>query len=178
MAILRSYAVGVLLGVRAASAMADTATAKFDVNITLKTEVSPSICISQSLSDALGAIVKVVCNTRRFVSIQPSPTKSFFGTVGSFNAMRTALATSVSNNNTVSATDSSTTISESALKSAQLVFEDRFTGERIAFPSLFRTQTSAVEKYRLFFGNTATETTQSLSVADIQDAPIEMLISF
>jgi hypothetical protein len=192
MVTLRPWAVGLLLGFRAMSVMADTATAKFDVRITLSTEVSPGICISQSLSDALGAIVKVVCNTRQFVSIQQSPTKSFLGTVGNVghiildaNASSTSstsnnssidVSASVPDNGAVSAANSSS--EAGSIQRSESAFKDSSTGERAATPSLSQAQASALAKYRHFFGDATTEITQPLNIINIPGAPIEMLIAF
>jgi hypothetical protein len=40
------------------------------------------ICISQSLSEATGAVVRVVCRNGHFVSISPRPGQRFLGTHG------------------------------------------------------------------------------------------------
>ena len=82
-----------LLG--AGAPAAGTLGANFDVAITLSnpsavpvptgpTAVgnSSGICTSQSLSDQVGALVRVVCQTGQFVSISPRPGQRFLGTHG------------------------------------------------------------------------------------------------
>ena len=79
-----------------ASAGAGTLGANFGVAISLSTPSAvpiptgsttavgnPSgICTSQSLSDQVGAVVRVVCQTGQFVSISPRPGQRFLGTHG------------------------------------------------------------------------------------------------
>jgi len=67
---------------------AGTASGSFGVSITLSQPggspaTSPSgICVSESLSDQTGAVVRVVCQTGQFVSIGPRPGGRFIGTHG------------------------------------------------------------------------------------------------
>jgi hypothetical protein len=83
------------LGALAAPGGAATTGANFDVNITLTAPGAPpptggatppqgsaDFCVSQSLSDATGAIVRVVCKSGQFVSIEPRPGSPFLGVHG------------------------------------------------------------------------------------------------
>ena len=84
-----------LLGTLSTQAGAGSAAGVFDVRITINAMVPASpasglgqvpatdgFCISESLSDATQATVKVVCATGQFVSIKPMPGKPFTGTHG------------------------------------------------------------------------------------------------
>ena len=82
------------LGALAAPGGAATTGTNFDVNITLTAPGAPpsgggsppqgsaDFCVSQSLSDATGAIVRVVCRSGQFVSIEPRPGSPFLGVHG------------------------------------------------------------------------------------------------
>jgi hypothetical protein len=101
--VLRSIGIAALtLAALAASGLAagGTASASFGVNILLippgggvavTSTGSPAAnpigspsgsCISASLSERNGALVRVVCASGQFVSISPSPGQRFFGTHG------------------------------------------------------------------------------------------------
>jgi len=43
---------------------------------------SGGLCVSQSLSDATGAVVRVICNSGQFVSIEANPNGPFLGVHG------------------------------------------------------------------------------------------------
>ena len=90
------------LGAFAAPGSAATTGATFDVGIMLSspgtppsggggtppsgggggTAGSPDFCVSQSLSDATGAVVRVVCKSGQFVSIEANPSGPFLGVHG------------------------------------------------------------------------------------------------
>lgn len=84
------------LGALAAPGGAATTGATFDVNISLSAPGTPppsggggsaaagtaDFCVSQSLSDATGAIVRVVCKSGQFVSIEARPGSPFLGVHG------------------------------------------------------------------------------------------------
>lgn len=83
------------LGALATPGGAATTGANFDVNIALTAPGSPppsgggtppanaaDFCVSQSLSEATGAIVNVVCKSGQFVSIEPRPGAPFLGVHG------------------------------------------------------------------------------------------------
>ncbi|MBX3589205.1 MAG: hypothetical protein KF796_21445 [Ramlibacter sp.] len=99
---LCSLAFGIAVGLSAACCQAGTASSSFNVEITLHTGLQgtpPSgqpvpvpplvagipangICTSQTDSDATHALVRVVCSTGQFVSIDPLPGRPFAGTHG------------------------------------------------------------------------------------------------
>ena len=83
-AILLSAAAALLTGYVVAPADAATANATFNVNITLNTAPPPQVgvCVSSTLSAQTNAVVKVVCGSDQFVSIESVPGKSFLGTHG------------------------------------------------------------------------------------------------
>ena len=64
------------------SAWGETQSANFDVRITLNTVRTQAICTHQLLSQLSNAIVKVVCSSGQFVSIEALPNRPFFGTQG------------------------------------------------------------------------------------------------
>ena len=75
----------------AAPAFAGNGAGQFAVNISLSTtanggpDTAPpasGICISQTLSEQTGAIVRVVCQSGQFVSISPRPDARFIDTHG------------------------------------------------------------------------------------------------
>jgi hypothetical protein len=83
------------LGAFAAPSGAATTGAAFDVGINLMFSGGPppagggtppgasgDFCVSQALSDATGAIVRVVCKSGHFVSIEPRPGSPFLGVHG------------------------------------------------------------------------------------------------
>lgn len=61
-------------------AMAGTTTGTLAVNISL--QGNAALCTSQTLSQATNAIVRVVCGTGQFVSIEANPAKPFLGVHG------------------------------------------------------------------------------------------------
>ncbi|MBX3654780.1 MAG: hypothetical protein KIS62_18195 [Ramlibacter sp.] len=95
---LRSLALGIAIGLSATLCQAGVASSFFDVRITLNTGLTPvdvtpnppspvgnpanGICTSQADSDATHAVVRVVCSTGQFVSIDPAPGQPFTGTHG------------------------------------------------------------------------------------------------
>ena len=92
---IRRVAVAVALAAFAAPGSAGTAGNVFDVGITLNVPglppapgpgpaPSPSadICISQTLSEATGATVRVVCRSGQFVSIEARSDSPFLGVHG------------------------------------------------------------------------------------------------
>jgi hypothetical protein len=91
---MKRILIALALGALAAPSGAATVGAAFDVGITLTapggpppTGVTPpgassDFCVSQSLSDATGAIVRVVCTSGQFVSIEPRPGSPFLGVHG------------------------------------------------------------------------------------------------
>jgi hypothetical protein len=83
------------LGAFAAPGGAATTAAAFDVGINLMfpggpppagggtpSGASADFCVSQALSDATGAIVRVVCTSGQFVSIEARPGSPFLGVHG------------------------------------------------------------------------------------------------
>lgn len=92
-AIVERIAIALALAALGAPCLAQSTNGTFDVNIVLTVPGAPpppgatpppsdGICISQSLSDATGALVRVVCNPGGFVSIEPRPGSSYLGVHG------------------------------------------------------------------------------------------------
>lgn len=92
---MKRILIALALGALAAPGGAATVGGTFDVGITLTmpggpppsgggtpTAQSGGICVSQSLSDATGAIVRVVCTSGEFVSIEANPSGPFVGVHG------------------------------------------------------------------------------------------------
>lgn len=110
---MRRIAIAVALAAFAAPGSAGTAGGNFDVGITLAVPGAPpapgpgpgpgsgpapspssgGVCVSQSLSDATGATVRVLCNPGQFVSIDAQPNSPYFGVHG--GAFRFYFATGV-----------------------------------------------------------------------------------
>ena len=61
---------------------AGVGSANFRVAITLNDPGKSALCTSQSLSQATGALVQVICSTGQFVSIGPRPGAPFAGVHG------------------------------------------------------------------------------------------------
>ena len=98
--VMKRILIALLLGAFAAPSGAASASASFDVGITLTMPGGPppsgggtpgggsitaqtgGACVSQSLSDATGAIVRVVCTSGQFVSIEANPNGPFLGVHG------------------------------------------------------------------------------------------------
>lgn len=81
-----STAAALLTGFVALPLGAATANATFNVNITLNPSVvDVGVCVSSTLSAQTNALVKVVCGSDQFVSIEPLPGKPFLGTHGGAN---------------------------------------------------------------------------------------------
>lgn len=76
-----STATALLAGLVAVPADAATANAMFNVNITLNPP-DIGVCVSSTLSAQTNALVKVVCGSDQFVSIEPVQGKPFLGTHG------------------------------------------------------------------------------------------------
>jgi len=94
-AIVRSIAIALALsGLGTPSYAAGTTAGNFSVNISLNVPgappppgVSPApssgdVCVSQALSQATGAMVRVVCRSGHFVSIEPPQGAPFLGVHG------------------------------------------------------------------------------------------------
>jgi hypothetical protein len=63
--------------------VAGAASTSFNVNITLSAAPAISgICVSQTLTEQANALVRVVCQTRQFVSITPRDGKPILGVHG------------------------------------------------------------------------------------------------
>ena len=85
--LLKHFVIALALGAIAAPGGAATTNGSFDVNVTLTVPGAPppsggggtppagsaDLCVSQSLSDATGAVVRVVCKSGQFVSIESKP---------------------------------------------------------------------------------------------------------
>lgn len=86
---MKRILIALALGALAAPSVAATVGKSFDVGITLLAPGTPppgggtppaatgDICVTQSLSDATGGIVRVVCRSGQFVSIEARPTGPF-----------------------------------------------------------------------------------------------------
>jgi hypothetical protein len=90
-ALFLSTATALLTGFVAVPVGAATANATFNVNITLSPPrvdvgtgvgVAVGVCVSSTLSAQTNALVKVVCGSDQFVSIEPLQGKPFLGTHG------------------------------------------------------------------------------------------------
>jgi hypothetical protein len=92
---MKRILIALALGALAAPSGAATVGGAFDVSITLTAPGAPppsgggvptaqsgGVCVSQSLSDATGAIVRVVCTSGQFVSIEANPNGPFIGVHG------------------------------------------------------------------------------------------------
>ena len=92
---MKRILIALALGALAAPSGAATVGGTFDVSISLTAPGTPpppgggatptgsaDFCVSQSLSDATGAIVRVVCKSGQFVSIEPRPGSPFLGVHG------------------------------------------------------------------------------------------------
>ncbi len=79
MRLLRSLALGGVIAAWTAGVPAGTASAVFNVNITLNSPATQSLCISQ----ASNATVQVACSSGQFVSIEAAPGQQFLGSQGS-----------------------------------------------------------------------------------------------
>ena len=95
---VRALALALALGALAAPSGAATLGGTFDVGITLTVPGGPppsgggggtppassstDICVSQSLSEATGAVVRVVCRSGHFVSIESQPGAPYLGVHG------------------------------------------------------------------------------------------------
>lgn len=86
-------AIAVALSALGTPCLAQLAGGAFDVGIVLTMPGSPpspganpaprdGLCLSQSLSEATAAQVRVVCSTGQFVSIEPRPGSPFLGVHG------------------------------------------------------------------------------------------------
>ncbi len=86
-ALFLSTATALLTGFVGVPVGAATANATFNVNITLNPSVvdvgvGVGVCVSSTLSAQTNALVKVVCGSDQFVSIEPLQGKPFLGTHG------------------------------------------------------------------------------------------------
>ncbi len=81
-ALVLSAVAAMLAGHVAVPAGAATANATFNVNITLNTPPQADVCVSSTLSAQTNALVKVVCRSNQFVSIEPLQGTPFVGTHG------------------------------------------------------------------------------------------------
>src|SRR5574341_1974300 len=92
-AIVKQIAIALALATLGAPCLAQSASGTLNVNIVLTAPgASPApgaapaprlgLCTSQSLSEATGALVRVVCNPGEFVSIEPRPGSRFLGVHG------------------------------------------------------------------------------------------------
>jgi hypothetical protein len=95
---LKHIAAAIALAALAAPCAAGSVSNAVDVNITLLTPGLPppatgggagsgappasDLCVSQSLSSGTGAVVRVVCRSGRFVSIEPSSGTAYLGVHG------------------------------------------------------------------------------------------------
>jgi hypothetical protein len=77
---MRALASGLALVCWTAGACAGTASAQFSVGIVMRA-MRDGVCISRTLSNAAGAIVKVDCDSNQFVSIEPDPARPFLGSM-------------------------------------------------------------------------------------------------
>lgn len=75
-------AMSLLAGVTAGFCVAGAGTGAFTVNISLNPADSAGVCTSETLSEATGAVVRVVCESGQFVSIGPRPGGRFIDTHG------------------------------------------------------------------------------------------------
>lgn len=80
--LLRIWANAAAISLCMTSAWSQTHSRSFDVRITLNTQGTQGICIHQLRSQAANAIVKVVCGSEQFVSIEAIPNRPFLGTQG------------------------------------------------------------------------------------------------
>lgn len=93
---MKQIMIALALGALAAPSGAATVAGTFDVGITLTvpggppptggggtpTTTSGGICVSQALSDSTGAIVRVVCSSGHFVSIEAPSGSPYLGVHG------------------------------------------------------------------------------------------------
>jgi hypothetical protein len=96
---MKRIALALALGAFAAPSGAASTGTTFDVGITLTVPGGPpptgggggggtpattsgGLCVSQSLSDATGAVVRVICQSGQFVSIEANPSGPFLGVHG------------------------------------------------------------------------------------------------
>jgi len=71
---LRALACGLAIGTGAAACVAGTSGSVFQVRISLSSGMpADGVCTSDAVSGAHGALVRVVCSTGQFVSIDPPP---------------------------------------------------------------------------------------------------------
>jgi hypothetical protein len=191
----RSMLTAALLGIWSTAVLAETRNASFDVRIMLNTQVAPGICINGALSDAVGAIVKVVCNTSQFVSIEPTAHRPFLGTIGSIGltsipantspasasvaGSTPAFAPAASGVVAMAASSASTELTAGgAQRLAEVAYENRATGDRIEAPQQSTPRTSSASVYQNLYEGGGTETTRRVEALEAQKAPIEMLINF
>lgn len=71
-----------LTGLLTASVQAASDSAQFSISIVLNPPSLSGLCISQTLSEQFGAVVRIVCATGQYVSITPLPGKRFPGSYG------------------------------------------------------------------------------------------------
>ena len=91
---MRTTAIALAMAAVWVPAFAATTAGTFNVGITLTVPGTPpppgvnpapgseDVCVSQALSDSTGAVVRVVCRSGQFVSIEPRPGAAYLGVHG------------------------------------------------------------------------------------------------
>lgn len=80
--IFANLGLGLVTGLVATVCAAGSDSAQLNVSIVLNPPSQSGLCISQTLSEQFGAVVRIVCATGQYVSIAPLPGTRFPGTYG------------------------------------------------------------------------------------------------
>jgi hypothetical protein len=80
--IIAKLGLGLVTGLVATVCAAGNDAAQVSVSIVLNPPLQSGLCVSQTLSEQFGAVVRIVCATGQYVSITPAPGKQFPGAFG------------------------------------------------------------------------------------------------
>jgi hypothetical protein len=176
---VRSLALAAALACGMAGASAGTASARFSVGIVLQgMPAGAGSCVNRALGNALGAIVKVDCDSNQFVSIEPDPGRPFLGSMSGIRRIWFGLAP------------------HAAAARAELLEQDQDSSLSIA-PGLVRVtyeatvateaaglnldgpQTPSVSLYKKVFGSRLGPGPMGgMPAAERHGTPVQMLIGF
>jgi hypothetical protein len=175
---MRSFALGLALAGWMSCAGAGTASARFSVGIVLH-GMSAGVCVSRSLSDAAGAIVKVDCDSNQFVSIEPDPGRPFLGSMSSIKRMWFGLV----RDNASTGSELLQPLQASSLSMSRSLVRVTYETSVAAGPGAASRDTpltASVIAYRNAFGSpeAVAELARGVSIAGRSGAPVQMLIGF
>ena len=80
--IFAKLSLGLVTGLVVTICAAGSDSARLNISIVLNPPSLSGLCVSQTLSEQFGAVVRIVCATGQYVSITPLPGKRFPGSYG------------------------------------------------------------------------------------------------